>query len=1088
MICIFAPQSAESLPPAELRSAWANKAGGNAIATDQAGNSWVTGAGPDTTAAATVTKYDSAGNLLWTRGTVEGRAVAVDAAGNSFVAGGFAGTVSFANTVLTATGFEDLFLAKYDSEGNFLWVRQASTARGYGLATDGFGNVFLTGSFYNNLSLGGVTFTNRGQRDILIAKFDAAGTVLWSWQGGGSGDDYGTGISADAAGNIAVAGVFEGNAFFDGTSLTSAGAFDIFVARFASNRSLQWVRQAGGAGIDYANGLATDEAGHAYVIGYFRESFLLEGNSFVNRGERDILALKYDSAGHLVWARQSGGSFDDYGIGVAVGKSGTCYFTGVIQGTAVFENSSLDEARRDFDIFFAKYDPTGKLLFVQRAGSTNHDFGIGVALDGAETAYLTGNFEGTISFGTHTLSGPANSHYLLKSATARPVIHCVDPPEPVSCDNTSPSVTGLPILDSSCSPASEVQFVYSDVIDSFSDEIIREWKAIDPLCGESDICRQRIRLKTVFISTSLPPVLSYDGMVASFVVNVGGTITSSQWKFIPANGAAFFLDQAEEGVVVSRTELQIDFTIFKEGVFDPASNYSIEFSGNIKVSDTCGGIVGGSGGGLSPPLYTLSRGASATVDSTDQSATNPQLQVSCGSEQATFRSSSRWFRFQPDDDGVASITLRPEGLTPRMAALTAGSGLLQPKVKDCGRGQLYFTAQKGKVYAVVVDAGGTFKLDARLVDPVKVIDLSGNLIFGSVQVSSISETKLGVANHGNIPIAVHELKYPAGFTGDWPGGTLDPNQVQEVTVRFAPTAPTFYGGEITVRSDATAGIRSIPVSGTGTPVPTREIRLTGNLAFGNVQVGSFAEATLRIANLGNSPMPVHELKYPTGFTGDWPGGTLIPNQVQEVKIRFTPSAPTFYGGEISVRSDATSGTPSIPVSGTGTPIPTREIRLTGTLAFGNVQVGSTADATLIIANQGNSPLTIHPLTYPTGFTGNWPGGTIDPAQSREVTVTFAPTAAGAYEGTLTISSDATSGSGSVSLSGTGVDPAAEIPPRLTFTLQGDLLTISREGGSPGFKWQTSETVSGGYVDIMPSPGTSYTVNIRSGMRFFRLSK
>ncbi len=102
---------------------------------------------------------------------------------------------------------------------------------------------------------------------------------------------------------------------------------------------------------------------------------------------------------------------------------------------------------------------------------------------------------------------------------------------------------------------------------------------------------------------------------------------------------------------------------------------------------------------------------------------------------------------------------------------------------------------------------------------------------------------------------------------------------------------------------------------------------------------------------------------------------------------------------------------------------TRVIGLSGNLAFGNVTVGTSSQRTLTISNSGNSTLTVTSISYPTGFSGNWSGGTIAPnGGSRDVTLTFSPTAAVTYGGQVTVSSDATNGGGNViSASGTGTN-------------------------------------------------------------------
>src|SRR5262249_10075276 len=104
--------------------------------------------------------------------------------------------------------------------------------------------------------------------------------------------------------------------------------------------------------------------------------------------------------------------------------------------------------------------------------------------------------------------------------------------------------------------------------------------------------------------------------------------------------------------------------------------------------------------------------------------------------------------------------------------------------------------------------------------PTRVISLSGNLAFGPVKVGATRSATLTIANTGNSPLTVNSIAFPAGFIGDWMSGTIAAGGAQNVTVTFAPTALTSYGGTITVNANQTSGGNKIVVSGSG-GMPTR---------------------------------------------------------------------------------------------------------------------------------------------------------------------------------------------------------------------------------------------------------------------------
>jgi uncharacterized protein YkwD len=122
------------------------------------------------------------------------------------------------------------------------------------------------------------------------------------------------------------------------------------------------------------------------------------------------------------------------------------------------------------------------------------------------------------------------------------------------------------------------------------------------------------------------------------------------------------------------------------------------------------------------------------------------------------------------------------------------------------------------------------------------------------------------------------------------------------------------------------------------------------------------------------------------------------------------------------KNNPTAPTPASP------PANTRVLSLTGNLGFGAVEIGKTSDLTLTIANGGTGTLAVTGITIPDGYGLNWTNGTIAPGRSQQVTVRFAPTVARSYDGTLTVTGDHTSGTNTVSLSGTGTPPASPPAP------------------------------------------------------------
>jgi len=409
---------------------WAKKAGGtnydygSGIAVDASGNSYVTGGfeGTATFGSTTlessgsqdifVAKLDNRGNWLWAKkagGTDSdyGYGIAVDARGNSYVIGCFySATATFGSTTFTGNGYNNIFVAKLDSSGNWLWAKNARESPydyGHGIDVDASGNSYVTGYFYNSVTFGSTTLTSSGGADIFVAKLDSSGNWLWANNAGGTSDECGNGIAVDDSGNSYVTGYFYDSATFSSTTLINNGVYDIFIAKLDSSGNWLWAKNAGGSSNDSGNGIAVDASGNSYVTGYFDSNATFGYTTLTSNGDYDIFIAKLDSSGNWLWAKNAGGTYNDCGYGIAVDASGNSYVTGCFCRSATFGSTTLT-SNGDYDIFIAKLDNCGNWLWANNAGGTSDDRGTSIAVDASRNSYVTGYFYDSATFGSTTLT------------------------------------------------------------------------------------------------------------------------------------------------------------------------------------------------------------------------------------------------------------------------------------------------------------------------------------------------------------------------------------------------------------------------------------------------------------------------------------------------------------------------------------------------------------------------------------------------------------------------------------------------------------------------------------------------------------
>ncbi|HEU4365582.1 MAG TPA: SBBP repeat-containing protein [Candidatus Krumholzibacteria bacterium] len=341
----------------------------------------------------------------------QGTSVAVDPAGNVYVTGLFSGTVDFGRDILTSAGLDDIFVAKYASSGIAQWAKNFGGTggdHGYGIALDAAGNIFVTGIFNDTVDFGGGPLVADNQTDIFLVKFDADGNHVWSQRFGDFGPDYGNAVAVDAAGNVIVCGLFQNTVDFGGGPLISAGSYDIFVAKYDTNGLHQWSKRFGNTGPDSGTAVAADAAGNVFITGAFEGTVDFGGGNLVNPGGgADLVLAKYDENGAHVWSQAFGAVGTQLGRALTTDAAGNAILAGFFQGSVNFGGGPL--VASSVDIVLAKYAVNGAHIWSKKLGDVASDDAFGVTTDAASNILLTGFFTGTVDFGGGGITSTSGS-------------------------------------------------------------------------------------------------------------------------------------------------------------------------------------------------------------------------------------------------------------------------------------------------------------------------------------------------------------------------------------------------------------------------------------------------------------------------------------------------------------------------------------------------------------------------------------------------------------------------------------------------------------------------------------------------------
>ena len=306
-----------------------------------------------------------------------------------------------------------------------------------------------------------------------------------------------------------------------------------------------------------------------------------------------------------------------------------------------------------------------------------------------------------------------------------------------------------------------------------------------------------------------------------------------------------------------------------------------------------------------------------------------------------------------------------------------------------------------------------------------------SLAFGSVRVGSNSSKSETLTNTGGISVTISQANVSgSGFSisGLTLPATLAANQSVTFNVGFAPTAAGAASGSVAIMSDATGSPLNIAASGTGVAPGSLTANPT-SASFGSVTLGSNKTVSVSVTNTGGASVTVSGAAASgSGFSVTGPNLplTLAAGQSTTFNAIFAPTTAGAASGTLTISSNASNATLSVPLSGTGvaqgqlSPTPS-------SFSFGSVQTGSSKSLSGTLTNSGGSSLTISAASASgSGFSlsGLTVPVTLNAGQSTSFTVLFAPTASGAASGSISITSNGANPRLSIPLSGTGVAPGA----------------------------------------------------------------
>jgi hypothetical protein len=444
---------------AQINYQWAKSMGGTGadyasyMVTDHAGNVYVTGyfngtvdfdPSPDTAALTSagqadifIAKYDALGNYIWAKriGNIENdeaRSIAPDGSGDILITGYFEGPVDFdagpGISNLISNGGPDIFIAKYDTAGNYVWAKGiggTNTDIGTAVTTEVNDNVLVTGWSSNVVDFDpgpGVFYLYSGGDFVL--KLNSSGDFVWV-RGSNLCYTRGWSIKCDKDGNVYAAGdIYPCPLMNSETSEDSIGKYlppysypTMYILKLNATGNFLWMDTIF-ANSSYLTGpsLALDSCNNVYLTGFFMGTYYFDPANNLqylsSNGGYDIFIAKYDSTGNYSWANKIGGSSDDRGSTIALDTLGNIYIAGYFTDTVDFDPSTATHNLSAFggsDIFIAKYDNAGNYYWAKDLGGTASESANSIVVNSQTDIYITGHYYGTAGFDPPNINGQLTS-------------------------------------------------------------------------------------------------------------------------------------------------------------------------------------------------------------------------------------------------------------------------------------------------------------------------------------------------------------------------------------------------------------------------------------------------------------------------------------------------------------------------------------------------------------------------------------------------------------------------------------------------------------------------------------------------------
>ncbi len=370
-----------------------------------------------------IIKFDFNGNQIWAK-TLGGSYMQPDAHEDAsgvydpvnnciYIAGSYINSINFGSGINLLTSHyntADVFVAKMDLSGNFIWAKQGGSTGNdkANVFAEPDGDILLVGNLWSAGNIDTLSIEAGG----FFARFDSNGNLKWAAH---KFSGFASPRISFLGSDIIMAGAFETNpSSIDTVTMVPVGVYDGFITRMDSVGEVKWLKKFGSYGQDGFSGINISNINEIYAVGFFNDTITIDGQTLSNTGN-DILITKFNQNGGLIWAKQAHANGNSQGANAVITDiNNNFYITGLFEGNASFGNYNVSTTN-PFDMFLARYDSSGYCLGVIHFGQAGSSC---LTQDNLGNVVCAGAFHNTVNIGDSAFTSYGAQDIFVAKATS----------------------------------------------------------------------------------------------------------------------------------------------------------------------------------------------------------------------------------------------------------------------------------------------------------------------------------------------------------------------------------------------------------------------------------------------------------------------------------------------------------------------------------------------------------------------------------------------------------------------------------------------------------------------------------------------